>query len=182
MPRDTRLAFSEWGAVFPTLCKGRKGWGTRKSKGEGHGEILRYAQDGNEKSRRTSQLCQHGLPTQPGAETRLGESRGQGKPCPYEGDGKSSYPSRLFHVGLLAAAGREGPVAVIRGSSGVRVPMGLTERPENRDPPDSRNRRWGTRKPDTGMVNERICKILCHNLVVLIHETKELGIDVNFEA
>jgi len=37
-------------------------------------------------------------------------------------------------------------------------------------------------KTDTAMVNETLCKILCHNLVVLIHETQELGIEANFAA
>lgn len=35
-------------------------------------------------------------------------------------------------------------------------------------------------KTDTAMVNEALCKILCHNLVVLIHEMGELGIDPVF--
>ncbi len=35
-------------------------------------------------------------------------------------------------------------------------------------------------KTDTAMVNETLCKILCHNLVVLIHETFELGIEPVF--
>ena len=35
-------------------------------------------------------------------------------------------------------------------------------------------------KTDTAMVNETLCKVLCHNLVVLIHETLELGIDPVF--
>lgn len=35
-------------------------------------------------------------------------------------------------------------------------------------------------KTDTAMVNETLCKILSHNLVVLIHETQELGIEANF--
>src|SRR5438034_4664885 len=35
-------------------------------------------------------------------------------------------------------------------------------------------------KTDTAMVNEALCKILCHNLVVLIHEMFELGIDPLF--
>ena len=35
-------------------------------------------------------------------------------------------------------------------------------------------------KTDVAMVNEVLCKILCHNLVVLIHETHELGIDPIF--
>ncbi|MGA2333840.1 MAG: transposase [Terriglobales bacterium] len=35
-------------------------------------------------------------------------------------------------------------------------------------------------KTDTAMVNETLCKILCHNLVVLIHEMCELGIDPVF--
>jgi transposase len=35
-------------------------------------------------------------------------------------------------------------------------------------------------KTDTAMVNETLCKILCHNLVVLIHEMFELGIDPVF--
>jgi transposase len=32
-------------------------------------------------------------------------------------------------------------------------------------------------KSDVAMVNETLCKVLCHNLVVLIHEMYELGID-----
>jgi len=32
-------------------------------------------------------------------------------------------------------------------------------------------------KSDVAMANETLCKILCHNLVVLIHEMHELGID-----
>jgi transposase len=32
-------------------------------------------------------------------------------------------------------------------------------------------------KTDVAMVNETLCKVLAHNLVVLIHETHELGID-----
>jgi hypothetical protein len=39
------------------------------------------------------------------------------------------------------------------------------------------NPRW---KSDTAMVNEALCKILCHNIVVLIHEMCELGIEPNF--
>jgi transposase len=35
-------------------------------------------------------------------------------------------------------------------------------------------------KTDVAMVNETLCKVLCHNLVVLIHETHELGIDPIF--
>lgn len=35
-------------------------------------------------------------------------------------------------------------------------------------------------KTDTAMVNESLCKILCHNLVVLIHEINELGITPTF--
>ena len=35
-------------------------------------------------------------------------------------------------------------------------------------------------KTDVAMVNETLCKVLCHNLVVLIHETHELGIDPMF--
>jgi transposase len=35
-------------------------------------------------------------------------------------------------------------------------------------------------KTDVAMVNETLCKILYHNLVVLIHETHELGIDPVF--
>jgi transposase len=35
-------------------------------------------------------------------------------------------------------------------------------------------------KTDVAMVNETLCKVLCHNLVVLIHETRELGIDPMF--
>jgi transposase len=35
-------------------------------------------------------------------------------------------------------------------------------------------------KTDAAMVNETLCKVLCHNLVVLIHEMYELGIDPVF--
>jgi transposase len=37
-------------------------------------------------------------------------------------------------------------------------------------------------KTDTAMVNETLCKVLCHKLVVLIHEMHELGIDPVFWA
>lgn len=37
-------------------------------------------------------------------------------------------------------------------------------------------------KTDVAMVNEALCKVLCHNLVVLIHETHELGIETTFWA
>lgn len=36
-------------------------------------------------------------------------------------------------------------------------------------------------KTDVAMTNEVLCKILCHNLVVLIHEMHELGIDPVFQ-
>ena len=36
-------------------------------------------------------------------------------------------------------------------------------------------------RTDMAMVNEALAKILCHNLVVLIHEIHELGIDPIFE-
>jgi hypothetical protein len=39
---------------------------------------------------------------------------------------------------------------------------------------------WVRSKGYTAGVNETLCKILCHNLVVLIHETYELGIDPTF--
>jgi len=35
-------------------------------------------------------------------------------------------------------------------------------------------------KTDTALVNETLCKIRCHNLVVLIHEMHELGIEPVF--
>jgi hypothetical protein len=35
-------------------------------------------------------------------------------------------------------------------------------------------------KTDVAMVNKTLCKVLCHNLVVLIHEMYELGIDPVF--
>ena len=35
-------------------------------------------------------------------------------------------------------------------------------------------------KTDVAMVNETFCKILCHNLVVLIHEMCELDINAAF--
>jgi hypothetical protein len=35
-------------------------------------------------------------------------------------------------------------------------------------------------KTDVAMVDETLCKILCHDLMILIHETYELGIDPVF--
>lgn len=35
-------------------------------------------------------------------------------------------------------------------------------------------------KTDTALVNEALCKVLCHNIVVLIHEMNELGIEPIF--
>jgi transposase len=35
-------------------------------------------------------------------------------------------------------------------------------------------------KTDIAMINETLCKILCHNIVVLVHEMHELGIDPKF--
>ena len=35
-------------------------------------------------------------------------------------------------------------------------------------------------KTDTAQVNETLAKVLCHNLVVLIHEAHELGIEPVF--
>jgi Transposase DDE domain/SWIM zinc finger len=35
-------------------------------------------------------------------------------------------------------------------------------------------------KSDVAMINETLCKIICHNIVVLIHEMHELGIEPNF--
>lgn len=37
-------------------------------------------------------------------------------------------------------------------------------------------------KTETAMKNEVLCKIICHNICVLIQEIHELGIDVNFSA
>lgn len=37
-------------------------------------------------------------------------------------------------------------------------------------------------KTDVAMVNEVLCKIICHNICVLIQETHELGIDTTFWA
>ncbi len=35
-------------------------------------------------------------------------------------------------------------------------------------------------KTDTATVNEVLCKLLCHNLVVLIHEMYELEVEPSF--
>lgn len=37
-------------------------------------------------------------------------------------------------------------------------------------------------RADVAMVNETLAKVLCHNLVVLIHEMYELGLDPSFWA
>jgi len=35
-------------------------------------------------------------------------------------------------------------------------------------------------KTDTAMVNEALCKVLCHNLCCLIQSTHELGVEASF--
>ena len=35
-------------------------------------------------------------------------------------------------------------------------------------------------KAKTAMINEALCKVLCHNIVVLIHEIHDLAIDPVF--
>ena len=35
-------------------------------------------------------------------------------------------------------------------------------------------------KSDTGQINEVLCKVLCHNICVLVQATHELGIDPTF--
>ena len=37
-------------------------------------------------------------------------------------------------------------------------------------------------KTDRALINEALCKILCHNIVVLVHEIHELGIEPIFGA
>jgi hypothetical protein len=37
-------------------------------------------------------------------------------------------------------------------------------------------------KTDVAMVNEVLCKIICHNICCLIQESHELGIDTTFRA
>jgi hypothetical protein len=37
-------------------------------------------------------------------------------------------------------------------------------------------------KSDEGMVNEVLCKVLCHNICVLIQSIHELGIEPSFSA
>ncbi len=37
-------------------------------------------------------------------------------------------------------------------------------------------------KSDTGQINEALCKILCHNICVLVQAIHELGIEPNFGA
>ncbi len=37
-------------------------------------------------------------------------------------------------------------------------------------------------KSMTGQINEALCKVLCHNLCVLIQSVRELGIDAAFRA
>jgi hypothetical protein len=39
---------------------------------------------------------------------------------------------------------------------------------------------WPRSKTDVTMVNETLCKLLCHNLAVLIHVMCELGVDPVF--
>jgi hypothetical protein len=37
-------------------------------------------------------------------------------------------------------------------------------------------------KSDTGQVNEALCKVLCHNLCVLVQAMQELGIELAFHT
>jgi hypothetical protein len=37
-------------------------------------------------------------------------------------------------------------------------------------------------KTPVAMVNEVLCKLVCHNICVLIHEAQELGIEVDFHG
>jgi len=37
-------------------------------------------------------------------------------------------------------------------------------------------------KSDTGQINEALCKVLCHNICVLIHAIHALGVEPNFGA
>jgi len=37
-------------------------------------------------------------------------------------------------------------------------------------------------KSDEGQVNEVLCKVLCHNMCVLIRATRELGVETTFGA
>ena len=37
-------------------------------------------------------------------------------------------------------------------------------------------------KTDTAMINEVLCKIICHNICCLIQETHELGITANLST
>ena len=37
-------------------------------------------------------------------------------------------------------------------------------------------------KTDIAMTNEVLCKVLCHNIVVVIHEMHELGITAEFRT
>jgi hypothetical protein len=47
-------------------------------------------------------------------------------------------------------------------------------------PAFAQNAKGPPAKTDVAMVSESLCKILCHNLVVLIHEMFELGIEPMF--
>jgi hypothetical protein len=37
-------------------------------------------------------------------------------------------------------------------------------------------------KTPVAMLNEVLCKIICHNICVLVQETHELGLDVEFDG
>jgi len=49
---------------------------------------------------------------------------------------------------------------------------------ENESSTDSGLRCWSV----TAQINEALCKVLCHNLCVVIQSVHELGIETNFEA
>jgi hypothetical protein len=57
---------------------------------------------------------------------------------------------------------------------------GLTEvgRTKNKNVPFQRLRS----RMLTAQINEALCKVLCHNLCVVIQSVHELGIETNFEA
>ena len=72
------------------------------------------------------------------------------------------------------------PISSVRSSCSVTTSGVTWNRPfsmlKRKLGPDLRS------KTPTALVNEALCKVLCHNLVVLIHEMHELGIEPIFWA
>ena len=107
----------------------------------------------------------------------VGQKRGGYRVRPEDNPKKTPWTT----VQLLARAARAGShigelaKAIHRRQGEAAIRMGLFSLAIKRKFGDSLRS-----KSETAMINEALCKILCHNLVLLIHEMFELGIEPMF--